>query len=164
MIYQWQQDKAEKGWERLVGAFSPGFLCYSRRWEIAMVIKVGETRNWWDYGGVSDTFPCKGASSSREIALGLSPVKGITGFGDQRPGFKPWLLKFLIFFFLLVIHFIHISVYMSIPTSQFITPLAPPLVVFSPWCPYVFFSTSVSQFLLCKPVHLYHFLGSTYMC
>ena len=50
------------------------------------------------------------------------------------------------------------------PNSQFITPSPPPpSAAFPPWCPYVFFSTSVSQFLPCKPVHLYHFLGSTYI-
>ena len=37
--------------------------------------------------------------------------------------------------FLLVINFIHISVYMSIPIVQFIPP--PPPAVFPPWCPYV---------------------------
>lgn len=45
MWYQWQQDKAEGDWERLIGAFSPGHLCYSRRWETAMMIKEGEIRN-----------------------------------------------------------------------------------------------------------------------
>ena len=59
--------------------------------------------------------------------------------------------------FLLVIHFIHISVYMSISISQFITQPPqprhfPPLVSI----PYLS-STSVSQFLPCKLVHLYHF-------
>ena len=42
-----------------------------------------------------------------------------------------------IYFFLLVIQFIHISVYMSIPISQFITPPHPPPAAFPPWCPYV---------------------------
>ena len=66
--------------------------------------------------------------------------------------------------FLLVIHFIHISVYMSIPISQFIPPPPPsPPRCFPPLVSIRLFSTSVSQFLLCKPVHLYHFLGSTYM-
>ena len=59
--------------------------------------------------------------------------------------------------FLLVIYFIHISVYMSIPISQFIPTPPPPAPTFLPWCPYVLFSTSVSLFLSCKPVHLYHF-------
>ena len=58
--------------------------------------------------------------------------------------------------FLLVIHFIHISVYMSIPISQFITP--PPLPHhFPPLVSIRLFSTSGSLFLPCKPVHLYHF-------
>ena len=57
--------------------------------------------------------------------------------------------------FLLVIYFIHISVYMSIPISQFIhqptEPHFPPVVSIR------LFSTSVSLFLPCKLVHLYHF-------
>ena len=55
--------------------------------------------------------------------------------------------------FLFVIYFIHISVYMSIPVSQFIPPAPhhfPPLVSIH------LFSTSVSLFLPCKLVHLYH--------
>ena len=40
--------------------------------------------------------------------------------------------------FLLVTYFIHISVYMSIPISQFITsPPAPTPATFPPWCPYI---------------------------
>ena len=59
--------------------------------------------------------------------------------------------------FLLVINFIHISVYMSIPIAQFITPPAPHPLGFPPLLSIHLFSTSVSQFLPCKPVHLYHF-------
>ena len=62
--------------------------------------------------------------------------------------------------FLLVIHFIHISVYMSIPFSQFITPPPPPRhfpPLVSICLSICLFSASVSQFLPCKPVHLYHF-------
>ena len=60
--------------------------------------------------------------------------------------------------FLLVIHFIHISVYMPIPISQFI-PLPPPIPcpTFPPLVSIHLFSTSVSLFLPCKPVQLYHF-------
>ena len=43
---------------------------------------------------------------------------------------------------------------MSIPISQFITPPAPPLL--PPLVSIHLFSTSVSHFLPCKPVHLYH--------
>ena len=50
--------------------------------------------------------------------------------------------------FSLLIYFIHISVYMLIPISQFIPPN------FSPLC---LFSTSMSLLLSFKPVHLYHF-------
>ena len=66
------------------------------------------------------------------------------------------LFIFLYSRFLLVIHFIHISVYMSIPISQFITQ--PPYLGHFPLLVAIrLFSTSVSQFLPCKPVHLYHF-------
>ena len=65
--------------------------------------------------------------------------------------------------FLLVISFIHISVHMSIPISQFIPPPPPPPCRFPPLLSICLLSTSVSQFLPCKLVHLYHFLGSTYM-
>ena len=69
------------------------------------------------------------------------------------------LFIFLCSRFLLVIHFIHISVYMSIPITQFITPPPPPPRPrgFPPLVSTHLFSTSVSQFLPCKPVHLYHF-------
>ena len=65
-------------------------------------------------------------------------------------------LFFLYSRFLLVIYFIHISVYMSIPISQFIPP-PPPLPHFPPLGSMHLFSTSVSLFLPCKLVHLYHF-------
>ena len=68
------------------------------------------------------------------------------------------LFSFFIFLysrFLLVIYFIHISVYMSIPISQFIPPPPSPCH-FPPLVSMSLFSTSVSLFLPCKPVHLYH--------
>ena len=58
--------------------------------------------------------------------------------------------------FLLVIYFIHISVYMSLPISQFIPP-TPPSTPLSPLVFIHLFSTSVSLFWPCKPVHLYQF-------
>ena len=64
--------------------------------------------------------------------------------------------------FLLVIHFIHISVYMSIPISQFITPPPPP-PTFPPWCPYV---CSLQLCLYFCPANQFIctiFLGSTYV-
>ena len=64
-------------------------------------------------------------------------------------------LNFIYFLYsrLLVIHFIHISVYMSIPISQFITPPPPPPATFPPWCPYIcflhlcFYSCPANQFI-----------------
>ena len=50
-----------------------------------------------------------------------------------------YFILFYLFFiqqFLLVTYFIHISVYMSIPISQFIPPPPPP-TTFRPWCPYI---------------------------
>ena len=67
------------------------------------------------------------------------------------------LLIFLYCRFLLVINFIHISVYMSIPIAQFSTPPYPPHRGFPRLVSIRLFSTSVSQLLPCKPVHLYHF-------
>ena len=56
-----------------------------------------------------------------------------------------------------VISFIHISVYMSTPIAQFIPPPPPPPCHFPPLVSIRLFSISVSQFLPCKLVHLYHF-------
>ena len=70
-----------------------------------------------------------------------------------------FLFRFIYLFlysrFLLVIYFIHISVYMSTPISQFIPPPPPPC--FPPLASIGLFSTSVFLLLPCKPVHLYHF-------
>ena len=66
-------------------------------------------------------------------------------------------LIFLYSKFLLVISFIHISVYMWVPIAQFITPPPPPTRGFPPLVSICLFSTSVSQRLPCKLVHLYHF-------
>ena len=74
----------------------------------------------------------------------------------------PKFLNFILFIllnsrFLLFISFIHMTVYMSVPISQFITPPSPTPSEASPaWCPYVG-SLHLSQLLRCKPVHLYHF-------
>ena len=77
---------------------------------------------------------------------------------------SPFFLNFILFIFLysgfiLVIYFIHISVYMSIPTSHFIPPRH-----FPPWCPYV---CSLHLCLCFCPANRFIctiFLGSTYMC
>ena len=72
-----------------------------------------------------------------------------------------WIFEFYFIFlysrFLLIINFIHISVYMSISIDQFITPPSTPHCHFPPLVSISLFSTSVSQFLPYKPVHLYHF-------
>ena len=64
---------------------------------------------------------------------------------------------FLYHRFLLVIYFIHITVYLSIPVSQFIPQPSPPDTFFPPLVSICLFSTSVFLFLPCKPIHLYHF-------
>ena len=85
----------------------------------------------------------------RNVYLGLLPIF-----------FSFFLYEFYFIYFLysrlLVIYFIHISVYMSIPISQFITPPPAPHH-FPPLLSICLFSTSVSLFLPCKPVHLYYF-------
>ena len=59
--------------------------------------------------------------------------------------------------FLLVIYFIHISVYMSIPISQFIPP-----PTFPPWCPYVCSLHLCLYFCLANRFICTVFLDSTY--
>ena len=78
-----------------------------------------------------------------------------------------YFFKFnFIYFFkqqVLIIHFIHISVYVSIPISQFITPPPSPPAAFPPWCPYV---CSLHLCLYFCPANQFIctiFLGSTYM-
>ena len=60
-------------------------------------------------------------------------------FSLQLKWWHYFLFEFYYFFlyrrFLLVIYFIQISVYMSIPISQFILPTPRP--AFPPWCPYI---------------------------
>ena len=70
--------------------------------------------------------------------------------------FVEFYFIFLYSRFLLVIHFVHISVYMSIPISQFIPPPPHPTPLY-PLVSIRLFSTSMSPFLPCKPVHWYHF-------
>ena len=79
-----------------------------------------------------------------------------------------WIFEFYFIIFLysrslLVIHFIHISVYMPIPITQFITPPPPPSSAFPPWCLYV---CSLQPCLNFCPAHWFIctiFLGTTYM-
>ena len=73
-----------------------------------------------------------------------------------------YLFIYLYSGFLLVIHFVHISVYMSIPISQFITPPPPPPLS-PPWRPYV---CSLHLCLYFCPANWFIctiFLGATYM-
>ena len=65
-------------------------------------------------------------------------------------------IYFLYSRFLLVIYFLHIRIYMSIPISQFIPPPSPRTPATGLVSIHLF-STCVSLFLPCKPVHLYHF-------
>ena len=104
---------------------------------------------------------------SRSTACGILPDQGwnpcpLHRQADSQPlrhqGSPAFLFLILILFivlysrFLLIIYFKHISVYMSIPVSTTThPPRFPPLVSIH------LFSTSVSLFLPCKPVHLYHF-------
>ena len=75
--------------------------------------------------------------------------------------FEFYFIYFLYGRFLLVIHFIHISVYMSIPISQFITPPPAP-ATFPPWCPYVCSLHLCLNFCPANRFICTIFLGSTY--
>ena len=86
----------------------------------------------------------------------VAPVIASPHFFFFKNFFDLILFIFLYSRFLLVINFIHISVYMSIPISQFIPPHPPPCR-FPPLVSIHLFSTSVPQFLPWKPVHLYYF-------
>ena len=73
------------------------------------------------------------------------------------------LFIFLYSRFLLVINFIHISVYMSIPIAQFITPHPQHPATFPIWCPYVCSLHLCLNFCLANWFICTIFLGSTYM-
>ena len=97
----------------------------------------------------------------------ITPLTLLLNSFNYRPLFfsKLFFKKIFAFYFtfflysrsLLVITFIHITVYLSIPIAQFITPPPHTHRRFPPLVSICLFSTSVSQFLPCKPVHLYHF-------
>ena len=112
---------------------------------------------WGIFSGSMRTLSCCIQTLSRGIHIGSSsPTRNRTWApcigsvesypldyqGSPHHDFRFFcLLNFILFIFLysrflLVIYFIHIGVYMSIPTSQFIPP-APPAPAFPPWCPYV---------------------------
>ena len=92
------------------------------------------------------------------------------GSGKASDGRHRWpdfffFLNFIFFYFLcsrflLVIYFIHISVYMSIPISQFIPPPPP---AFPPWCPCVCSLHLCLYFCLANRFICTIFLDSTYM-
>ena len=67
------------------------------------------------------------------------------------------LLYFLYRRFLLVIHFIHISVYMSIPISKYVTQPPPPPAPLSPLGGCTLVLPICVSILPWKTVHLYHF-------
>lgn len=69
-----KQRRIDRGWLQI---FVQDAYASFRSWEIAKVIKEGKTRNWWDYGGVSDTFPCRGTSSWKNLQLRRSLGVGI---------------------------------------------------------------------------------------
>ena len=83
----------------------------------------------------------------------------------QRLFFVEFFFNLIVLYsrFLLVIYFIHISVYMSIPISQFIPPPPPTPAAFPPWCPYVCSLHLCLYFCLASRFICTIFLGSTYM-
>ena len=78
-----------------------------------------------------------GVMGSSAVALHFSAFSKCSAMSiyyiDNQFFFSFFEFIFLYSRFLLVIYFIHVSVYMSIPISQFI----PPLPAFPPWCPYI---------------------------
>ena len=113
-----------------------GFLCIYHVWGLLSFL------NWWVYVFLHYWKFLSHIFSNILLLHSLSHLS----FWDSIPCILHCLSMshiwtycfFLSFFFLLVIHFIHISVYMSIPISQFITPPPPPPTAFPLWCPYVF--------------------------
>ena len=95
----------------------------------------------------------------------ISMVVPLTGEKWEciSPSFFLFFLNFILFIyflysrFLLVISFIPIGVYMSIPISQFIPPPAPLPLSLSPLGVHTFVLYVLSLFLPCTPVHLQHF-------
>ena len=76
--------------------------------------------NLWSFSFKNQSFDkCKPCDSDNSIHICRSSIFF----------FKVWILFFLYSRFLLVIHFVHISVYMSVPISQFIPPPLSPLGV-----------------------------------
>ena len=71
---------------------------------------------------------------------------------------------FIYLFILLISHpfYTHHCIHVN-PNLPIYHTTTPTHRCFPPLVPIGLFSTSVSQFPLCKLVHLYHFLGSTYM-
>ena len=71
---------------------------------------------------------------------------------------------FIYLFILLISHpfYTHQCIHVN-PNLPIYHTTTPTHRCFPPLVPIGLFSTSVSQFPLCKLVHLYHFLGSTYM-
>ena len=102
-----------------------------------------------------------GNGSRVGLLIRLGCVQGLHSFNLILGNLFFLIFKFYLSFLysrsLLVINFIHISVYMSIPITQFSTPPLPPTSGFPPLVSICLFSTSVSQFLPCKLAHLYHF-------
>ena len=108
-----------------------------------------------------------GSSPQKPFASSRLHMRLISFLGGKK-GLDIWPQSskffFVCLFYFIISHpfYTHqcIHVNPNLPVHHTTTPTSrrfPPLVSIR------LFSTSVSQFLLCKPVHQYHFLGSTYM-
>ena len=123
---------------------------------------------------VLHTFKCKGNSRSITDLLSkdhlllfpavyqISPAPKSINFSLNNLSFFKILFICLHSRFLLVIYFIDISVYMSIPISQFIQTHTP-TPAFPPWCPYVCSLHLCLYLCLANQFSCTIFLDSTYM-
>ena len=159
-----------------------GSLHLSRNWSISFILSKLWVKSYF-FGSLSYPFNIHKISNNNSsfisYIVNLCPLSSSLPFSlppffllslwdqfywSQRTSFlKKFLFYFLYSRFLLVIYFIHISVYMSIPISQFIPPPPHPHPIFPTWCPYICPLRLCLYFCLANGFICTIFLDSTYM-